>query len=369
MAITLLHVFSTFAVGGPQTRFATIADRLGDKYRHLIVSMSGQTEAASLLSHRVNFELIPRTNPPRRTFGNAMYFKKELRRIKPDVLITYNFGAMEWALGNRFGPNYPHIHIEDGFGPDEAIRRLKRRIVLRRVALRRTKTLVVPSRTLEMIALKEWKIPKSKLHYLANGVDMSRFNEEAGPETWPYKKAPGELLVGTCSALRPEKNLGQLIRSFAATGVRNARLIICGEGPEHPALAAAARNAGIPERVTFTGYLTNPEFALRGFDIFAMSSDTEQMPYSLLEAMATGLPAAATGVGDIPTMVADENKPFIVGRNDEFGLAGALRTLLGDAALRAKVGAANEAKARAEYSLETMVAAYDRLFEKTAAKK
>ena len=46
--LTLLHVFSTFAVGGPQTRFATIADRLGTKYRHLIVSMSGRTEAASL---------------------------------------------------------------------------------------------------------------------------------------------------------------------------------------------------------------------------------------------------------------------------------------------------------------------------------
>ena len=62
--ITILHVFSTFAVGGPQTRFATIADRLGPKYRHLIASMSGRTEAASLLTDRVRFELVEFRNTP-----------------------------------------------------------------------------------------------------------------------------------------------------------------------------------------------------------------------------------------------------------------------------------------------------------------
>ena len=78
---------------------------------------------------------------------------------------------------------------------------------------------------------------------------------------------------------------------------QNARLVICGDGSERQALEAAARANNIVDQVVFTGYLDKPELALAGFDIFAMSSDTEQMPYGLLEAMSAGLPVAATDVG------------------------------------------------------------------------
>jgi glycosyltransferase involved in cell wall biosynthesis len=112
----------------------------------------------------------------------------------------------------------------------------------------------------------------------------------------------------------------------------------------------------------FTGYLARPELALANFDIFAMSSDTEQMPYGLLEAMAARLPAAATDVGDTKAIVAESNRRFIVPTADEAALTGALRTLLRDPALRARLGAENRAKAEREFSLDKMITAYDRLF-------
>jgi glycosyltransferase involved in cell wall biosynthesis len=366
--ITLLHVFSTFAVGGPQTRFATIAERLGPKFRHLIVSMSGRTEAADLLSAGVDYRLVPIHNTPANPLANAWRFGKQLRQIKPDQLVTYNWGALEWALGNRFGPRLPHIHIEDGFGPDEAATRFKRRVWLRRVGLARAKLIVVPSHNLERIALEEWKFPAARVRYLPNGVDTQRFGAPVAEADRAFEKKPGEIVVGTCAALRPEKNLGRLIRAFAACRPQNARLVICGDGSERQALEAAARGDNIVDKVVFTGYLDKPELALAGFDIFAMSSDTEQMPYGLLEAMSAGLPVAATDVGDIKMIVADLNRPFIVNVADEAALTGALRNLMRDPVLRTKLAASNLVKARSEFSIQTMIAAYDRLFSDTSVK-
>jgi glycosyltransferase involved in cell wall biosynthesis len=366
--ITLLHVFSTFAVGGPQTRFATIAERLGPKFRHLIVSMSGRTEAADLLPAGVDYQLVPIHNTPANPLANAWRFGKQLRAIAPDQLVTYNWGALEWALGNRFGPRLPHIHIEDGFGPDEAATRFKRRVWLRRVGLARAKLIVVPSHNLERIALEEWKFAPARVRYLPNGVDTRRFGATVAVADRAFEKKPGEIVVGTCAALRPEKNLGRLIRTFAACRPQNARLVICGDGSERQALEAAARANNIVDQVVFTGYLDRPERALAGFDIFAMSSDTEQMPYGLLEAMSAGLPVAATDVGDIKTIVSDLNRPFIVNVADEAALTGALRNLIRDPALRTKLAASNLVKARSEFSIQTMIAAYDRLFSDTSVK-
>jgi glycosyltransferase involved in cell wall biosynthesis len=367
--VTLLHVFSTFAVGGPQTRFATIADRLGPKYRHLIVSMSGRTEAAQLLSPKVEYSLVPIRNTPRNPLANAWRFSKQLRQLKPDQLVTYNWGALEWAVGNRFGPNIPHIHIEDGFGPDEAAARFRRRIWLRRVGLARVKAILVPSRNLERIAHEEWRFPEARVRYLPNGVDIARFSAPMPEAERAFKKRPGELIIGTCAALRPEKNLGRLIRAFAAGRPQNARLAICGDGSERAGLEATARANGVADLCVFTGYLSRPELALANFDIFAMSSDTEQMPYGLLEAMAAGLPLAATDVGDIKAMVAQENRPFVVNLTDEAALTGALRTLLRDGELRKKLAGANQAKAKAEFSIDAMIETYDWFFGDTGPRR
>ena len=139
--------------------------------------------------------------------------------------------------------------------------------------------------------------------------------------------------------------------------------MIVGEGPQRDSIRDAAEAAGIAHRVHLPGFVANPASYIGLFDIFALSSRSEQFPLSVVEAMAAALPVAAPAVGDIAAMVAQQNEPFIVRPNDETALGEALQVLATDPYLRAQIGEANRAKARKHFDAADMVAAYRRLYD------
>lgn len=365
---TLLHACSTFEVGGAQTRLAQIANHFGRKYRHLVVAMDGKTEALAHFDDNVDVELLSIPVKRGRTLGNIGPFRDMLRDINPDLLLTYNWGAIDWALSNMMARR-PHLHLEDGFGPQETERQLPRRVWIRRLFLRQSTTLL-PSRVLHRIALDQWRLPEKNLVYVPNGIDCDRF---ARAPDWDFAARfgipRGEFIVGSIAGLRPEKNLARLVEAFALVAQRRpARLVLIGDGDERPALTAQAAALGLADRVIFTGNSKVPEKLLSCFDVFAMSSNTEQMPISLIEAMAAGRPAAATDVGDIINMVTPDNRPYVVPR-DATRLAEAIIDLMNKPELAARIGAANARRAREEYAEQRMFDSYEKLFDGDVARR
>jgi glycosyltransferase involved in cell wall biosynthesis len=126
-------------------------------------------------------------------------------------------------------------------------------------------------------------------------------------------------------------------------------------------LEQLAADLGIADRVIFTGRVA-PENVLGTFDIFALSSDTEQMPNALLEAMAASRAVAAVNVGDVKSIVCEENRDFIVERDDGAAFAGAITTLLHDPDKRRALGVKNRERAVSTFSQERMFAAYSEIF-------
>jgi glycosyltransferase involved in cell wall biosynthesis len=344
----ILHVFPSFAVGGAQVRTAALMNRFGAEFRHLVVSLDGRFDcaervAAGIALERVPFPALPGEGLPAR----LARIRRVLREARPDALVTSNWGSIEWAMANLAPPRLRHVHMEDGFGPDEATRQLARRVWTRRAVLRFSDVLL-PSETLLGIARGVWRLPAGRLHFVPNGIDLARFSPD-GPRA--DLAVPGEgPLVGTVAALRPEKNVARLLRAFALLRGRGfaARLVVIGEGTERAALEGLAAQLGLGGCLRFTGHVPDPAAAYRALDVFALSSDTEQMPFSVLEAMGTGLAVAGTAVGDVASLVAPSNHDFIVAKNDD-ALAQALHALLVRSSDRAAVGQDNRTKALQDY--------------------
>ncbi len=141
------------------------------------------------------------------------------------------------------------------------------------------------------------------------------------------------------------------------------RLVIVGDGPERASLEELARELGSLDRIFFAGHIEDVEEVLGHFDIFALSSDTEQMPNSLLQAMAAGLPVVATDMGDVARTLSPENRRFVVARDDEAAFGAALTVLLSDGGLRGYLGRCNRMHVRSHYGLDRMVQAYEKIFD------
>lgn len=351
MSTRLLSVFATFAVGGPQVRYASLANAFGTRFQHSIVAMDGNLACRERLDASLGVEFPRVALAKGDTLGNLRTIRRTLAQMRPDALVTHNWGSIEWAMANAVRPLVHHVHIEDGFGPEERDSQLPRRVWTRRAVLRRS-AVVLPSQTLLTLARDVWRLPSRRLHFIPNGIDLAAFDAVPAPER------SSRLVVGTVAALRPEKNLGRMIEAFAAAGPGfDAELRIVGDGPERAALQAQAASLGLGDRVAFTGHVQNPTALFKGFDVFALSSDTEQMPIAVLEAMAAALPVAGTRVGDVGLMLAPENQALLCSR-DAGELAGRMRVLLEDEGLRRRVGEANRCKVARDYTRETMLEAY-----------
>lgn len=364
----LLHVFPTFAVGGAQVRVCDIINHFGQRYRHTIIALDGDFSCRAKLGADAAVEFVSLDYDKSRLLHALGVFRRALNELCPDVLLTYNWGAIEWGLVNLVSRRCPHLHGEDGFGPDEATGQKRRRVWARRVILARAHRIIVPSRTLEKIAREIWLFPASRVTYIPNGVDLKKYAQRAiQSDTLQAASHQRGLVVGTVATLRKEKNLPRLIRVFqqATAGFRDwpPKLLIVGHGPEYAQLARQVEEQQLGECVLLLGHQDDPAVVIRTFDIFAISSDTEQMPLSVLEAMAAGLPVVGTDVGDLGEMVAPENRPFLSPAADEALFASNLEALLRDAPLRAALGRANRLRCAALFDKDAMFAAYGKLYD------
>jgi glycosyltransferase involved in cell wall biosynthesis len=191
---------------------------------------------------------------------------------------------------------------------------------------------------------------------IPNGVDLARFAATPSP-------VPGRVLMlgRLARQKRPELALCALAR--VRQRVPEAHLLLAGGGPLRPEVERLVGELGLGDAVQFLGDRRDVPELLREASCLLLASDWEACPYSVLEAMAAGVPVVATAVGGVPELVRNGETGLLAAAGDEAALARALEAVLGNAERASALGAAGRADAGARFAKARMVGELAALYE------
>lgn len=295
-------------------------------------------------------------------FGReARRFARVIRRHPVDVFHTQNTGCEESPVAARLA-GVPRVigtfHVDSSYdlhrercGPSYRLME------------------VVSNQCLDVgIAVshetgRDWvrrtRLPASRLTTIHNGIDPDRFRRrQSRAEARSQLGLPTDaLIVGGLGRLDQAKGFEFLVAAAAELRAEFPRLVvaIAGSGPQREYLEAEAERRGVADRVRFLGFQADVQPVLDALDVFAMPSRCEALPYALLEAMATELPAVAAAVGGIPEVIVPGETGYVVPPRDASALAAALRKLLTDEALRTRTGVAGRERVVRHFHERDMV--------------
>jgi len=222
--------------------------------------------------------------------------------------------------------------------------------------------IVANSEAVRNYAARREHTPLSRYVVLRNGVELPG----STVMEIPAADAGGQLRVGIVASLTPVKRHDVLLRAWAlcarASTPRRTQLILIGDGPERFRLEELARELDLGADVVFAGAVSAVQPWLRSLTIGVLCSDREGLSNAILEYMAWGLPVVATSVGGNPELVTEDNGLLVPPAAPD-ALASALQRLLGDPALRERMGRASARRVRDVYSWEAsmtaLMACYD----------
>ena len=299
-------------------------------------------------------DLFPLAAAGELDLGAAWRMSRLLRRLRPDVVHAHDAHALALAATAvaLAGTGRPRL---------AASRRVDfhlHRNPLSRWKYGRVDRFLCASDAIRRMLIDDG-VPAERAAVVYEGVDVERI---AGLPTLDVRRElglpDGAPIVGNIAALVPHKGQQHLLDAAArvVAEIPDARFVIVGAGELHDALVAQIARLSLERHVVLTGFRTDALSLLKEFDLFVMSSVTEGLGTSVLDAMACGRAVVATRAGGIPESVVDGETGLLVPTRDPDALASAVLRLLRDRALRQALGRAGRGRARARFSAARMVA-------------
>jgi len=296
---------------------------------------------------------------PHRDLPALLELTAALRGFQPDLVSTHTAkaGWIGRAAAARLG--VPALYTPHGLPFGGRMASLAGALFrpAERIAGRWARAIICVCDHERQLALAHRLAPPERLLVVHNGVGEI-------PEA--LRADPGASPVRIVSVARFEapKDHSALLRALARLRALDWELELVGDGPLESASRALAASLGIAPRVRFAGYRPDVSAVLGRSQIFALSSRSEALPRSVLEAMRAGLPVVATSAGGLPEMIEDGVSGRLTPMGSHDALAAAIAGLIGDAGLRLRLGvsarAAYEQRFRLEFMIEKTAAIYEK---------
>lgn len=363
----IVHVIYRLGTGGMELMLIALINQTHEHYRHAVVCLDGYTSVRD----RIEFDDVPCLALNKKPGKDWLcYFRlwKVLRKLRPDLVHTYNLGTLDAAPIARLAGARRVVHAErgrDARDPHGESRKYRR---MRRALLPFIDKYLAVSRDLQNWLVDKVGIDAARVACIPNGIDVTRFAATSNSNEMRVLLGsfapPGTIVIGTVGRLDPVKDHAGLISAFQCLcewlpdSREHLRLVIVGEGPVHAQLDVQISRLGLGAQVSLLGNRSDVPALFREFDIFVLASIAEGMPGVVLEAMATELPVVATDVGGVSEVVQSGVTGLLVAPGRVTELAEALRTYVCSPALRSQHGRSARIRVEAEFSLERMISAY-----------
>ena len=366
----VLHVVYRFDVGGLENGVVNLIDRLpASRYRHAVLALTEVVPAFARRIQRADVGFYELHKPPGQGFWLYPRLLRLFRGLRPAIVHTRNLAALECQPAAWLAGVPVRLHGEHGRDVADLDGRRYRRF---RRALR---PLVHHWFALSGQLAGELRegvgVPEARLSQVTNGVDLARFHPAAGGPMaipgCPFDPAR-HWIVGSVGRMAAVKDPVNLARAFVralelAPELRpRLRLAMVGDGPLRAEVQAVLDAAGVADLAWLPGERNDVPDLLRGLHAFALPSLAEGISNTILEAMASALPVLATRVGGNAELVQPGSTGELVPPADADALAQGLLRLAADPAGAAAMGRAGRTVAERQFSLATMVAAYDAVY-------
>jgi sugar transferase (PEP-CTERM/EpsH1 system associated) len=289
-------------------------------------------------------------------------------KYKIDIIHTHNEGAHFYGAVAGFLSGIPVVHTRHGRNnPND-----KKRILLEWFSSLLSKKVVGVSQDIAKLYTKELRVSRSKVITISNGIDTDYFSphQTSRQELIDMNIAPQSIVIGIVARLEPVKDHRTLFKAchILAQSHDNFRLIVIGGGPQNNELIKLAMHLGLNNIIMFAGVRHDIANLLNSLDIFVLSSVSEGLSMTLLEAMACELPIVATRVGGNPEVVIDGDTGFLVNPQNPAALAEKLLLLMKDSGLRKRMGIAGRARVIKHFSIQQTVKEYEECYGQILAR-
>jgi sugar transferase (PEP-CTERM/EpsH1 system associated) len=368
----VLHVIYHLQAGGLENGLVNLVNEMpADRYRHAIVCIKGYDE----FRQRIRRPDIPVYALHKREGQDpAAYFRlwRLLRTMRPDILHSRTLGTLDSQLYGALAGVRVRLHGEHGRLSADADSTAFRHRLLRLGLRPFIHGYTAVSRDLADFLVLGVGIRADRVNLIYNGVDTKRFcprlgqREAVGPPGWMQEDS---LVIGAVGRLQPVKGHLTLVRAFlhllaTAPDLRaRLRLVLVGDGPLLSACRTALKEGRAGHLAWLPGERDDIPEILRGLNVFVLPSLSEGTSNTLLEAMATGIPAVATKVGGNPELVDHGRTGMLVPAEDVLAMSEAICSYLRNDLQCQAQGKGARLKIQERFSIQAMISGYLDLYD------
>ena len=301
----VVHLVFSFSFGGLEQIIKKSIETMPKFLQHTIICLT-KSDPDFTRSLAPNVQVFELGKPPGQSPKTLYQAYLLLKKLKPDVLHSYNLATLEYQFIAKLLSIKVRIHAEHGRDASDPHGTNKKYILWRKVFSRFVDYHVCVSEDLYSWLSKTVNIPKDRARLIKNGVDTTHFCKTS--DSFDNNLTN---IYGHAARLDRVKNQANLVRAFIqACELSNqfqqcSKLVLVGDGTERQALERLIDSSSFKPQIEMWGSLSDMANVYRQFDVFVLSSDAEGIPMTILEAMSTKLPVLSTSVGGIPEVIND----------------------------------------------------------------